>query len=527
VVVVAGVGLVAVNVVLGYLVTYLIGATEQRLGADMRTVVFRRLHELPLRFHDDNRTGDLVTRLTDDVSRVRDMGIAWFDRVLPEGLTLAGILVITLLVDPWLTVAALSVVPLLLYYAAAKRPVIRAAARDARSTQGQLATLATDSLRNVRLVQAFSRQEQETQRFRDQVERSANTAITSLDVSARYSPIASLVLALGVAVVSWLGILRVLDGQLSVGTLVVFLSYLAGVYGPIRTLSRLVSTFSKGAASRERLQELFEEASPVEDRSGTSEASPEPERLELRRVSFSYQPGAPVLRGIDLAVQAQETVCVVGASGAGKSTLLALLLRLYEPTEGVIELGGVDTRVLTLDSLRSRMSLVPQDPWIIDGTIAENVRFGHQDATRAEFRFAARRALVDEFALRLPLGFDTQVGEAGVLLSGGQLKRIALARALIRDAPLLLLDEPTTGLDATATEEVLAAIESVAADRTVLVVSHDLRLAARADRVVVIADGTVTQVGSHAELAATDGLYRAMWIAQLGRVRLVPGALAS
>jgi ABC-type multidrug transport system fused ATPase/permease subunit len=515
----AGFGLVLMNVMLNYLITFIVGATEQRVGADIRASVFRRLQDLSLPFHDRNRTGDLVTRLTDDVAAVRNVIVAWFDTVVPEALALVGILVVTLLIDSTLTVVALSVVPLLIYYAFAKRPKIRAAERLARDRRGELATQATDALRNVRLIQTFSRQGAETERFRRQLDRTADAAITSLDVSARYSPISSIVLALGTALVSWVGAMQVVEGRLSLGTLIVFMSYLGGVYGPIRSLSRLVSTFAQGAASRDRLLETFDDAYVVQDHPEAISAPSGPVRLVLHDVSFCYQAGTPVLRGLDLVVEPGETLCVVGTSGVGKSTLLALLLRLYEPTSGLIELGGVDMQRLTMISLRETISLVPQDPWIMDGTIRENIALGQASATGAELRYAARNALVDEFALRLPQGYDTPVGEAGILLSGGQRRRIALARALIRDAPVLLLDEPTAGLDPSSTSEVMDALRSVSAGRTVVLVSHDLKLARGATRIAVMENGSIVEVGTHASLLSQRGRYASMWMLQQGLAR--------
>ncbi len=510
----AGLLLTLVNTMLSYLIKYLVGATEVRMEADMQASVFRRLQDVSLRFHDKNRSGDLINRLTSDVSRARDMIVAWFDSVLPDVVTLVGVLVIMLAVDPTLTLAALSVLPAILYYAAKKRPVIRAAQREARNRRGEMASQATEVIRNVRFVQAFSRQDAESERFRRQLDRGAAAAIDSLNVSAKYSPIASIVLALGTAIVTWLGARQVLDGSLSLGTLLVFVSYLSGVYGPIRSLSALASTFAKGAASRDRLVELFDVDHLVHDHPDAVPAPRRPMPLSFRNVSFSYDSGRPVLSDVSFEVGPAESVCIVGASGVGKSTLLSLLLRLYEPTDGFIELGSMDTRRLRLDSLRDCLALVPQDPWMIDGSIGENIAYGCSGVSGEELLDAARRVLVDEFAERLPLGYDTQVGESGVLLSGGQRRRIALARALVRKAPILLLDEPTSGLDAESSATVLSAIDVASRGRMTIAVSHDLALAAQMQRVVVLADGCVTEQGSHADLLATDGRYRSMWATQ-------------
>jgi ATP-binding cassette, subfamily B, bacterial len=509
-----GLGLTLVNTLLGYLVTYLVGATEVRIATDIRAVVFRRLQDVSLRFHDKNRSGDLISRLTTDVERVRSVMVAWFDTVLPQVVTLGGVLVIMLVIDPLLTLAALSVLPALLYYAAKKRPQIRAAHREARDRRGEMATQATEVIRNVRFVQAFSRQEAESRRFRDQLDRCAAADIDSLDVSAKYSPIAGVVLALGTAVVTYVGALRVIDGSLSLGTLLVFVAYLSSLYGPIRSISRLVSTFAKGAASRERLVELFADEHLVRDH---PDAVPAPRRtapLAFRGVSFGYEPGVPVLSKVSFEAGPEESICIVGASGVGKSTLLSLLLRLYEPTDGAIELGSVDTRRLTLSSLRDCIALVPQDPWMIDGSIGENIAYGCRGLSGQAMLDAARLVLVSEFAEQFPTGYDTPVGESGVLLSGGQRRRIALARALVRKAPILLLDEPTSGLDAEAAATILTAIGVASEGRMTVAVSHDLALAAQMQRVVVLEAGRVVEQGSHAELLESGGRYGSMWARQ-------------
>jgi ABC-type multidrug transport system fused ATPase/permease subunit len=234
----------------------------------------------------------------------------------------------------------------------------------------------------------------------------------------------------------------------------------------------------------------------------------------LREVRFAYPDGPPVLRGVDLEVEAGERLCVVGPTGAGKSTLLALLLRFYDPVGGSIELDGTDLRDLELDSLRRQIALVPQDPWMLDGSIASNIAFGRPSAVEAEILVAARVAKVDELAARLREGYATPVGESGVKLSGGQRRRVALARAILRDASVLLLDEPTSGLDAAAERAVLDALDRAAEGRTVLAVSHRLSLAARADRVVVLDGGRVAEQGPPAELLAAGGAYARLWALQ-------------
>jgi ATP-binding cassette subfamily B protein len=510
----AGVTLVAAGGVIGYLTTYLLGAAAERVGADIRAAAFGRLQHLSLRFHDRNRTGDLVARLTSDVSRVQDVLVAWFETLIPALLRLVGMLAVMFAVDPGLALAALAITPLLVLQVLVTRPLIKSVQREARERFGGLAARATDLLRNVRAVQAFSRQREEEERFRRESIAATRSAVTALDISARYSPLADLVLAVGAGLLLWLGVVRVTSGRMTLGVLLVVLTYLSSLYSPIRSLVRLVSTLAKGAASRERLTEIFagteeipEDPAPVPVPGGACS-------LAVRAMSFAYRSGAPVLRDLSFHIEHGETVCMVGPTGAGKSTLLSLLLRLYDPDAGTIELGGVDIRRFGLQSLRERVALVPQDPWMLDGTIAENISFGRTGATDEEIRTAGRLALVDEFASRLPDGYDTPVGESGILLSGGQRRRIALARALVRDASFLLLDEPTSGLDAASEATVIHALRRVSKGRTVLIASHRLKIAERADRVVVLRGGRAVEQGPPARLLAAGGVYARLWALQ-------------
>jgi ATP-binding cassette subfamily B protein len=504
--------LVVLSGVVGYFSEYLIGAAAERIGADMRADLFARLQRLSLRFHDRNRTGDLVNRLTSDVSRVQDALVAIFDSLLPNLLTLLGMVAVVLVLDVELGLVALAVVPVLAVLVALSRRRIKTAQRRTRTLYGELASRATEVLRNVRAVQAFAREEDEDARFRRDVAVMADSAVTAVKIEARYAPASDLVLAIGGGLVLWLGVVQVSRGELTLGTLLVVLSYVSSVYRPIRSLARFASVLTRGAASGERLTEILDEPEGIAQAPGAVRASAGAPALSLRGVSFAYRDGMPALRNVSLEVAPGETVYIVGASGAGKSTLLALLLRLYDPDSGSIVLGGVDLRRLELRSLRDRIALVPQDAWILDGTIAENIAFGRRGAHREEVLEAARLALVDEFSSELPDGLDTIVGEGGALLSGGERRRVALARAIVRGASLLVLDEPTTGLDARSEAAVAAALRRVSEGRTVIVVSHALEAAAQADRVVVLDRGRIVEQGAHDELVgAEEGAYAALW----------------
>jgi ABC-type multidrug transport system fused ATPase/permease subunit len=506
--------LVGVGAVVGYLITYLSGAAAERVGADLREAVFGRLLHLSLPFHDRHRSGDLVTRLTGDVARVEDSLVAWLTTLVPEALTLAGMAVILLAVDRVMGLAALAVAPPLALVVALRRRRIRQAQRRSRDASAQLAAEATEWLRNVRAVQAFTRERETNERFQGRSRGALRAVVGAMDLEARYSPLADLLLAGGGGLVLWLGVVAVTSGRITVGTLLVVLSYLGSLYGPIRSLARLARTLARGAASRERILEVLACGEVVSSSPAAPPARPLRRSLVMRDVGFAYPDGPPVLRGVDLEIRAGERLCVVGPTGAGKSTLLALLLRFYDPGAGTIELDGADLRDLELGSLRGQLALVPQDPWMLDGSIASNIAFGRPSAGQAEILLAGRVALVDEFAERLPQGYDTPVGEGGVRLSGGQRRRIALARAILRDASVLLLDEPTSGLDAASERAVLRALEQAARGRTVVAVSHRLALARDADRVVVLDAGQVVEQGPPSSLLEAGGHFARMWALQ-------------
>jgi ATP-binding cassette subfamily B protein len=517
---VAGIGLVGVAALVGYLVTYLTAATAERVGADLREAVFGRMLGLALPFHDRHRSGDLVTRLTGDVARVEDSMVAWFTVLVPEVLTLAGMVVVVLAVDLTLGLVALAVAPPLVLVVALRRRRIRAAQRASRDADAALASEATEVLRNVRVVQAFTREGEAGGQFSGRSRGAVRAALAAVDLEARWSPVTDLLLAAGGGLVLWMGVTAVTSGRMTLGTLLVVLAYLSSLYGPIRALARLARTLARGAASRERILQVLDSGEVVPEAPDPVPAGPPRRGLAVRGVWFAYAEGAPVLRHLDLEVAAGERVCVVGPTGAGKSTLLSLLLRFYDPDAGAIELDGVDLRRLELASLRNRFALVPQDPWMLDGTIADNIAFGRRSWGVRGGRTPPRmdRGLAEEVravAAQCGLGdVSTQIGEGGVRLSGGQRRRVALARAILRDASVLLLDEPTSGLDAASEQAVLDALDRAAEGRTVVAVSHRLSLAARADRVVVLDGGRVVEQGPPAELLAAGGAYARLWALQ-------------
>lgn len=507
-------GIVVVGGLMKYGIECLIGSASERIGADIRVAAFGKLTALSLRFHDRNRTGDLVTRLTSDVSRVQDATVAWFETLVPEGLSLLGMMGVLFLIDRELGAAALVVIPILTLLGVVSRRRIREVQRQTRTLFGTMASRANESLRNVRVVQAFARGLHEQRRFRSASDDAADSAVEAVEVMARFAPLTESVLAAGSGLVLFVGVLRVIDHRLSVGTLLVVLTYVTGMYGPIGALTRMVSMMAKGMASRERLAEILTCDEVVDEKPNPAEMPAGMLGLSVDGVSFAYRDGTPAVSELTFQVLPGEVACVVGASGAGKSTLLSLLLRLYDPDAGTIRVNGQDLRNIRLAGLRDRLSLVPQDPWILDGTIEDNIIFGQPNATPGDVRRAAALALVDEFVDRMPEGYATEVGEGGGQLSGGQRRRLALARAIVRECSLLLLDEPTNGLDAESEATVMAALRRAIEGRTAIIVSHALSVAAVSDWVIVLDGGRVAEQGRPCDLLEAGGAFARLWAFQ-------------
>ncbi|WP_432893718.1 ABC transporter ATP-binding protein [Kribbella sp. CA-245084] len=464
------------------------GAAE-RIGASLRATMFQRTMTRSLRWHDRMRSGELVSRLTTDVGRLLDAVVAMTTSFLPDAVMLAGVLALLVAFDPELALIGLAVAPVLAVLAVGQRRRIRAAQHAARTESGRLAGATTDLLRNVRAVQAFGRIDRAAAIFGTRNRAVLDVELRAIDVDARWTPMADIVLAIGTALVLVVGGRHVLTGALSVGGLLVVLAYLRDLYSPVRGLTRLSVVLAKAGASAVRVRDVLDCDEVVEDRYDARPAPRLRSGVRFERVSFGYEPGRPVLDNFDLDITAGETVCLLGPSGIGKSTSLHLLLRLYDVDAGRILIDGVDLRDCDQRSLRDRFAFVPQDPWLLDATVAENIAFGNQNATRGGVIAAGRTALVDEFADGMPFGYDTPLGEGGVRLSGGQRRRVALARAAVSSAPMVLLDEPTASLDPVSAATVIQAIRAMTTGtsrRTVLMVTHDRDLAAIADRVVTL-----------------------------------------
>ena len=506
--VLAGLALICLAVaggVVNYLAVYLAHASVERMGADLRGEVQARLLGLSMRFHERQRAGELTTRLSSDVSRVQDLVVASVVSVLPNAVPVVGVVVVLLAIDPLMGLVSLLVAIAAAAVIVGGRLRLGQAQLKHRRQQGALAAGITEAMRNVGLVQALAHEHSTLRAFRSRNLELADSGQELGELGAGNGPAAEIVLGVGIALVLWIGTAQVMSGHMTVGLLFVVLWYMAALSSPIRSLARLTTILGNAAASGDRLNEVLSSRETVPE---TSEAPvlPTPrQHIVFRDVSFSYIPGRPVLREVDLEIKTGSTLCIVGPAGAGKSTLLSLLLRLYDPDSGSIEVDGADLRSFDLRSIRERFALVPDEPSIFDGSILDNIAMGRPGASRADLHEAARSSLVASFADRLPGGLGARVGEGGVMLSGGQRRRLAMARALVRQAPVLLLDEPTSGLDVEAEAQIMTEVRG--ASRTVVVVTSSIYLTQHADQVVVLNDGSVVEAGEPAQLRQGAGHY--------------------
>ena len=484
-----------------FLGSYLAHAGAEQIGGDLRGDLNTRLLSLSPGFHDHQRTGELAARVTNDVSRIQEAVVAAVTNVLPQSLTLVGTALVLLAISPAMALACLAVLTPLAVVVGDVRRSLRAAQLEQRDRQAEVGARAVEAVRNVRLVQAFAYKPNVERSFRARNLDLVRSGLRVAELNVRHEPTAGLVVAAGATLVLWIGAYAVLAGGMTIGALVVVLWYAMALYGPVRSLPWLTSVLGRGLASGERVVEILDsDETPPEREEAPVLPSPR-EAIVFRGVSFRYVPSQPVLKELDLRIPAASTLCIVGPSGAGKSTLLSLLVRFNDPQEGAVEVDGADLKSFDLQSVRERIALIPQDPALFDGSLLENIALGRPNASQTDLMEAARLALLDDFAHSLPEGYHSQVGEGGALLSAGQRRCVALARALVRQAPILLLDDPTAGLDAESEAQLLTAIRRAPGTRTVVMVTQRMSAASEADRVVALRDGRIVEATPPLQLA--------------------------
>jgi subfamily B ATP-binding cassette protein MsbA len=462
----------------------------------------------------------MMVRLTSDIDAAQDFISSALLGASMDVLTLLGMLAIMLYLDWRFTLISLSIAPLLFVVVYRRVRRIKKAAREVKKTESALASIVQESISSMRVIKAFAREEYEERRLDDQSQEAMDVALRARSVKAGLSPLVDIIIAAGTCLVLLVGVRMVLAGQLWPGTLLVFVLYLGKMYKPMKDLSKMTDTLSKAAVGFERIGELLDIESQVRDLPGARPAPPLKGCIEFSHVRFGYEPTHVVLRDVDFVVDAGQRAAIVGPNGSGKSTIMSLILRFYDPASGSVRVDGHDVRDFTLMSLRDQISLVPQDPILFHGPIWKNISYGKPDATRDEIVRAATLANAHDIITRLPQGYETVIGERGDTLSGGQRQRIAIARAVIRDTPVLLLDEPSAALDAESEQLIFEALERLMTGKTSITIAHRMATVRRAHTIYVIDDGIVSARGSHEQLLITSPLYARLFHLQLPDARL-------
>ena len=504
---IASLVIAAVSALCSYAEKYLTTSVGQWVMHDLRRMLYSHIQRLSLSFHDQMKSGDLISRVTSDIDAIQSFITSGLLGALVNILTLFGMMGVMFYINWKFTLIALSVAPALFLVVYSYTRRIKKAAREVRKKEGEILSVIQEVFSSIRVVKAFAREDYEQKRLEDESLESIEIALRARSLKAKLSPLVEIIVACGTALVLWFGARMVMDDTLSAGSLVLFIVYLGKMYKPMQELSKMTDAYSKADVGYERIREVLETERDVKDLPGARKAPKLKGKVEFDNVSFHYQPDSPILKEVSFTIEPGQVAAIVGPSGSGKSTIIGLIPRFYDPVSGVIKIDDVDARLYKQKSLRQQISFVLQDTLLFHAPIWTNIAYGRPEATREDILQAAELANAHEFIMEMPQGYDTMVGERGVTLSGGQRQRIAIARAIIRDTPLLIMDEPSAGLDAASEKLVFEALDRLMKGKTSIVIAHRLSTIRAASVIFVVKDGRIVERGSHDELMQSGGVY--------------------
>lgn len=503
-----------------YVEKYVTTSVGQWVTHDLRRTLYSHIQRLSLAYHDHKQTGDLISRVTGDIDAIQSFIVSGLLDSMINSLTLVGMLGVMMYLNWKFTLIALSVAPFLFLVVYSYTRKIKKASREVRKKEGEIVSVMQEVISSIRVVKAFAREDYELRRLEEESLEGVEIGLRARSLKAKLSPLVELIVAIGTCLVLWFGARMVLGGALSAGSLVVFIFYLGKMYKPMQQLSKMTDAYSKAVVGYERIREILETHNEIKDIPGARRAPAFKGAIEFDQVSFGYEPDILVLKDLNFNIEPGQVAALVGPTGAGKSTIISLIPRFYDPTSGVVKIDGQDVRRYQQKSVRQQISFVLQETLLFHGPIWSNIAYGKPEATRAEILRAAELANAHEFIEKLPDGYDTILGERGVTLSGGQRQRIAIARAIIRNTPILILDEPSSGLDAASEKLVFEALDRLMDGKTCIVIAHRLSTIRRANCIFVVQDGMICERGTHDELMNAGGLYSQLHEIQFGQPEL-------
>lgn len=499
-----------------YFYKFYLSSVGHYMVADIRQRIFAHLQRLSLTFHDTSESGDIIYRLTNDVKEMKELLVSAPQEVISRLGMIIAITVVMMLIDWRLGLMAFSMLPIMYFFTHRFGQSVETAVKKLRKKESKIASIINENMEAMALIKAYGQETAEKSRFDAQNSESYQYELQAVNLSKTFKRIMDMLVAIGTSLVLYFGAREILRLTIPPGTLVLFASYLSELYGPVDKLSEAILNLAKTQVSGERLVELIENDAVVQDAPDAVVAPPFAGQIQFKQVDFAYAKGedVDVLQGIDFTVQPGETVALVGPSGAGKSTLISLLLRFYDPRQGQILFDGQDIRRYQLKTVRSQITIVLQDAFLFRKSIRENIAFGKPQATEEEIVAAAKLAEAHEFITQMADGYDTLILEGGGNLSGGQQRRLSMARAMVRDTPILILDEPTTGLDAEAEQRVSRAVANLTQGKTTFIIAHRLATIQHADKILLLENGRLSHIGTHQQLLQTSSTYRELYALQ-------------
>jgi subfamily B ATP-binding cassette protein MsbA len=497
----------------GYLNNYFTEILAQHTANDLRKKLYHHLEHLSLDFYAKNQVGKILSTATTDVATIQDFASSTLISIVVDAFTIAGMLVLMFWMNWDFALIAVAISPFLLLSIFRFRQAVKKATREVRKLQSEMATLMQHGLESIQSVIAYGRQDLEEDKLEKVAQETLLAALKARQVKSLISPIVTLTVSISTAFVLWRGAGLVIANTMTIGSLTVFLSYLAKFFDPVKDLAKMTGTIAQASVAWERIQQIFRTPPSILDKADAISPGRLKGHIEFRGVHFAYLPGQKVLKDIHIRIEPGQRIGICGPTGCGKTTMASMIPRFYDPDIGNVFLDGKDIREYKLKELREQISFVLQDTSLFYGTIRENIAYGLPEAKEEDIIRAACISHAMEFIEKMPKGFDTLVGERGITLSSGQRQRIGIARAVVRNSPILILDEPTGALDASSEKVVTEALHSLMKGRTVITITHRLNIIKDADRIFVMKDGTVIEEGRHQSLIRSGGLYS--WLYQL------------